>query len=116
MAYWNAGGAVIDRAGDADWNAPVATPSLVPAFPSDTREPSRHPRPGTPSLPRCPEIDCVRHLLPPGLTAIAELASREEVLETLGMAVYMGAGPSVLYATYALDAFAQFDNQKATTG
>ena len=76
MAYWNAGGAVIDRAGEADWNAPAATPSLVPAFPRDKREPS-HPRPGTPSLPRCPEIDCVRHLLPPSLAAIAELRAAE---------------------------------------
>ena len=33
MAYWNAGGAVIDRAGGSDWNAPAAIPSLVPAFP-----------------------------------------------------------------------------------
>ena len=35
MAYWNAGGAVIDRAGEADWNAPAAIPSLVPALPGD---------------------------------------------------------------------------------
>ena len=34
-------------------------------------------------------------------------ASREEVLETLGMAVYMGGGPSVVYAAQALDAFDQ---------
>jgi AhpD family alkylhydroperoxidase len=37
-------------------------------------------------------------------------ASREEILETLGMAVYMGAGPSVMYASHALDAFEQFKN------
>ena len=36
-------------------------------------------------------------------------ASREEVLETLGMAIYMGAGPSVMYASHALDAFTQFE-------
>jgi alkylhydroperoxidase/carboxymuconolactone decarboxylase family protein YurZ len=35
-------------------------------------------------------------------------ASRDEVIETLGMAVYMGAGPSVMYANHALDAFEQF--------
>jgi len=35
-------------------------------------------------------------------------ASREEILETLGMAVYMGGGPSVVYAAQALDAFDQF--------
>jgi len=38
-------------------------------------------------------------------------ASRDEILETLGMAVYMGAGPSVMYATHALDAFTQFQNE-----
>ena len=38
-------------------------------------------------------------------------ATRDEVLETLGMAIYMGAGPSVMYATHALDAFTQFDGQ-----
>jgi cellulose synthase/poly-beta-1,6-N-acetylglucosamine synthase-like glycosyltransferase len=76
MAYWNARGAVIDRAGDTDWNAPVATPSLVPAFPNDPREPD-HPRPAAPNLPRCPEIDCVRHLVPPGLAATAELRAAE---------------------------------------
>ena len=35
-------------------------------------------------------------------------ATREEVLETLGMAVYMGGGPSMVYAAQALDAFDQF--------
>lgn len=38
-------------------------------------------------------------------------ATREEVGETLGMAIYMGAGPSVMYATHALDAFAQFEKE-----
>ena len=28
----------------------------------------------------------------------------------LGMAIYMGAGPSVMYATHALEAFRQFAN------
>ncbi|WP_256754602.1 carboxymuconolactone decarboxylase family protein [Mesorhizobium sp. Mes31] len=37
-------------------------------------------------------------------------ASREEVLETLGMAIYMGAGPSVMYAGHAIEAFDQFSN------
>ncbi len=35
-------------------------------------------------------------------------ASREEFLETLGMAVYMGGGPSMVYAAQALDAYDQF--------
>lgn len=39
-------------------------------------------------------------------------ATREEILETLGMAIYMGAGPSVMYASHALAAFTQFDAEK----
>ncbi len=35
-------------------------------------------------------------------------ATREEVAEALGMAVYMGAGPSVMYAAQALEAFDQY--------
>jgi AhpD family alkylhydroperoxidase len=35
-------------------------------------------------------------------------ASREEVAETLGMAIYMGGGPSLMYAADALRAFDQF--------
>lgn len=31
--------------------------------------------------------------------------TREELLETLGMAIYMGGGPSVMYAADALRAF-----------
>ena len=44
--------------------------------------------------------------------AVDRGASREEVLETLGMAVYMGAGPSVMYASHALQAFTQFEEAK----
>jgi AhpD family alkylhydroperoxidase len=40
--------------------------------------------------------------------AVEQGASREEVLETLGMAIYMGAGPAVMYAGHALEAFDQF--------
>jgi AhpD family alkylhydroperoxidase len=40
--------------------------------------------------------------------AVERGASRDEVLETLGMAIYMGAGPSVMYASHALEAFSQF--------
>jgi AhpD family alkylhydroperoxidase len=36
-------------------------------------------------------------------------ATKEEVSETLGMAIYMGAGPSVMYASHALEAFTQFE-------
>jgi AhpD family alkylhydroperoxidase len=41
--------------------------------------------------------------------ALQQGASREEVLETLGMAIYMGAGPAVMYASHAIDAFEQFN-------
>jgi AhpD family alkylhydroperoxidase len=47
--------------------------------------------------------------------ALEQGASREEVLETLGMAIYMGAGPSVMYASHALEAFSQFTREKAST-
>lgn len=39
-------------------------------------------------------------------------ATREEVLETMGMAIYMGAGPSVMYAAQALEAFDQFEARR----
>ena len=32
-------------------------------------------------------------------------ATKEEVVETLGMAIYMGGGPSLMYAAEALDAY-----------
>lgn len=34
-------------------------------------------------------------------------ATREEIAETMGLAVYMGAGPSAMYAAQALEAFDQ---------
>ena len=43
--------------------------------------------------------------------AVEQGASREEVMETLGMAIYMGAGPSVMYASHALQAFTQFSDK-----
>ena len=39
--------------------------------------------------------------------ALEHGASREEVLEALGMAIYMGAGPAVMYASHAIEAFDQ---------
>ena len=39
-------------------------------------------------------------------------ASRQEVEEALGMAIYMGGGPSLMYAADAISAFEQF--QQAT--
>ena len=47
--------------------------------------------------------------------AVEQGASREEVLETLGMAIYMGAGPSAMYASHALGAFNQFEAAKAAS-
>jgi AhpD family alkylhydroperoxidase len=47
--------------------------------------------------------------------AVEQGASRDEMLETLGMAIYMGAGPSVMYASHALSAFAQFEAAKAAS-
>ncbi len=40
-------------------------------------------------------------------------ASRAEVEETLGMAVYMGGGPSLMYAADAIGAFEQFSQNNA---
>lgn len=39
--------------------------------------------------------------------------SREELLEVLGMAIYMGGGPSLMYAALALEAFDQHVAAKA---
>jgi AhpD family alkylhydroperoxidase len=38
-------------------------------------------------------------------------ATRAEVEETLGMAVYMGGGPSLMYAADAISAYEQFEKQ-----
>lgn len=40
--------------------------------------------------------------------ALEQGATREEISETLGMAIYMGAGPSAMYASHALAAVDQF--------
>jgi len=46
--------------------------------------------------------------------ALARLgASRAEVEETLGMAIYMGGGPALMYAADAIAAFEQFQAQQA---
>jgi AhpD family alkylhydroperoxidase len=39
--------------------------------------------------------------------AVERGATRQEVLQTLSMAIYMGAGPSVMYASHAIEAFDQ---------
>lgn len=40
-------------------------------------------------------------------------ADRGEILEAIGMAIYMGGGPSVIYGAQALEAFDQFAAEKA---
>jgi len=39
-------------------------------------------------------------------------ATRSEVEEVLGMAVYMGGGPSLMYAADAISAYEEFENRK----
>ena len=38
-------------------------------------------------------------------------ATRQEIAEALGMAVYMGGGPSLMYAADAISAFEEFQQQ-----
>jgi AhpD family alkylhydroperoxidase len=45
--------------------------------------------------------------------AVEHGASREEVLEALGMAIYMGADPAVMYPSHAIEAFDQLKPAKA---
>jgi AhpD family alkylhydroperoxidase len=40
--------------------------------------------------------------------AVATGATRQELLETIGLAVMMGGGPALMYAAHALDAIEQF--------
>jgi alkylhydroperoxidase/carboxymuconolactone decarboxylase family protein YurZ len=42
-------------------------------------------------------------------------ATRDEVMETMGMAIYMGAGPSVMYAAQAVEAYDQFKGKMTMT-
>jgi AhpD family alkylhydroperoxidase len=45
--------------------------------------------------------------------AVRQGATRDELMETMGMAIYMGAGPSVMYAAQAVEAYDQFAAKKA---
>lgn len=40
-------------------------------------------------------------------------ATREEIVETIGVAILMGGGPSVVYGTKALEALKDFQEKKA---
>lgn len=42
-------------------------------------------------------------------TLVQLQATREELLEALSMAIYMGGGPSLMYAAEALEAFEEFN-------
>lgn len=44
--------------------------------------------------------------------AVQQGATREELQETIHLAVYMGAGPSVMYASHAMLAFDEFASAK----
>lgn len=44
--------------------------------------------------------------------ALDQGASRDEVIETIGMSIYMGGGPSMVYGAQALDAYDQFAARK----
>lgn len=48
--------------------------------------------------------------------ALAAGATREEIMETLGLAVYMGAGPSVMYASHAAAALGQLSETAPAQG
>ncbi len=48
--------------------------------------------------------------------AVDQGATSDEVHETLGMAIYMGAGPSAMYAAHALEAYQQFADAKKGDG
>jgi AhpD family alkylhydroperoxidase len=48
--------------------------------------------------------------------AVKQGASRDEVMEAMGMAIYMGAGPSVMYAAQAIEAYDQLKSQAAASG
>ena len=46
--------------------------------------------------------------------AVERGATRDEISEVLGMSIYMGAGPSVMYASHAFAALQQFEAEKMT--
>jgi AhpD family alkylhydroperoxidase len=46
-------------------------------------------------------------------TALRAGASREEILETIGVAIFMGGGPSTVYGAEALQALNQFESVTA---
>ena len=45
--------------------------------------------------------------------ALAQGATREEISETIGVAISMGGGPALMYAAHAIEALSQFEAQPA---
>ncbi|MFO1254836.1 MAG: carboxymuconolactone decarboxylase family protein [Sphingomonadaceae bacterium] len=45
--------------------------------------------------------------------ALQHGATRDEVMEAMGLAIYMGAGPSLMYAAQAVEAYDQFAEKAA---
>ncbi|WJY19202.1 carboxymuconolactone decarboxylase family protein [Alteriqipengyuania flavescens] len=43
-------------------------------------------------------------------------ATRQKIAETMGLAVYMGTGPSAMYAAHALEAYDQYTDQASGEG
>ena len=56
---------------------------------------------------------CIAYHVHDALTAGA---TREELLETIGVAVMMGGGPALMYGAHALDAIEQFSKLKEEEG
>lgn len=48
--------------------------------------------------------------------AVKNGATREELLQTLAMTIYMGGGPSMIYASQALEAYDQFTGAGTPAG
>lgn len=46
--------------------------------------------------------------------ALTAGAARDEIVETIGVAVLMGGGPSVMYASHAMEALEQFEAGAST--
>ena len=47
--------------------------------------------------------------------AVAAGATRQELVETIGVAIMMGGGPALMYATHAMDAIEQFMSMSSQT-
>ena len=57
-------------------------------------------------------VRCESCIVAHARAALRHGGSREEMVEALGIPVSMGGGPSVAYASQALDSFYQFSSEK----